>query len=425
MITRFSPSTLLRLGYAPLMLAGVNGAALILIDRGASHAWLAGLLAGAIALSFAVERMIPYRTEWNRDQGDATRDVLHAAVNELTGLVCLLLLPAVAGHLTLVDLWPRETPFLLQVTAAVLVFDAGVTLAHYASHHVGALWRLHAVHHSVKRFYGLNGLMKHPLHQLLELGAGALPLVLLGFTPEVATALAFLSAIQLLMQHSNADYRVGPLGRVLALNGGHRFHHLKWAGDPDAGARGPAEREEAVVNYGLFTLLWDHLLGTHRYEPERPFTSDDLGIGSEPDYPSSYLAQLAAPFRRRTTAPRIRRALLTSYVNAELHSARAATTRGDLDAAWRALERAHVLSQPSPWLHVRAHLAMLRLGLATRDPREVTGQLYRSVVAAPASALGIAPLGNIGRAHVPSRLPMPLAPEVRAALARAGALGEA
>jgi sterol desaturase/sphingolipid hydroxylase (fatty acid hydroxylase superfamily) len=97
--------------------------------------------------------------------------------------------------------------------------------------------------------------MKHPLHQALELSFGIAPLLAIGISQKVAWALAFAVAIQLLMQHSNADYRVGPLRCVLALNEAHRFHHLKWAGIGD-------------VNFGLFTLLYDHLLlRTFSYDP--------------------------------------------------------------------------------------------------------------------------------------------------------------
>ncbi|MFI6713220.1 sterol desaturase family protein [Nonomuraea sp. NPDC050478] len=49
----------------------------------------------------------------------------------------------------------------------------------------------------------------------------------------------------------------------LALNEGHRFHHLKEAGVGD-------------VNLGLFTLVWDHLLGTFSYDPARRFASGQL-----------------------------------------------------------------------------------------------------------------------------------------------------
>ena len=63
-----------------------------------------------------------------------------------------------------------------QLLLALPVADLGITLVHYASHRLPLLWRLHAVHHSVTRMYGFNGLMKHPLHQAAEAVGGVLPL---------------------------------------------------------------------------------------------------------------------------------------------------------------------------------------------------------------------------------------------------------
>ncbi|WP_395842486.1 sterol desaturase family protein [Archangium violaceum] len=266
------------------MLLGVNGAALVLARGGASKLWLGGLILVAIGASFLAERAIPYEPDWNRPHGDVGRDLVHFFVNEVSNVLSILALPLLSGWVTMRDAWPHEWPFVLQVLLAVLAFDFGVTLTHWLSHRVPALWRLHAVHHSVKRFYGFNGLMKHPLHQALEMTVGVAPLLLMGIPLSVASALAALSCVQLLMQHSNADYAVGPLKYLLALNAGHRFHHLKWGGVGD-------------VNFGLFTNLWDYLLGTWSYTPEKRFSSDDLGIAKEPAFPVGYWAQLLKPFR--------------------------------------------------------------------------------------------------------------------------------
>lgn len=273
-----------RYGYVPFMLLGVNGAAITLAASGASKLWLVGLLLAAIGCSFAAERALPYEAEWNSPAGDGGRDVAHAGVNELLLLVSVGIIPLLAAAVTVADVWPHAWPFVLQVLAAILVADLGITLTHYASHKISVLWRFHAVHHSIKRFYGFNGLMKHPLHQTIEMSAGVAPLILLGLPLDVASALAVTVAVQLLLQHSNADYRIGALKYVLALNEGHRFHHLKWAGIGD-------------VNFGLFTLIWDHLLGSFSYDPARRFTSEQLGMAAKPDYPTAYLAQLAEPFR--------------------------------------------------------------------------------------------------------------------------------
>lgn len=65
----------------------------------------------------------------------------------------------------------------------------------------------------------------------------------------------------------------------------HRFHHRRSASERD-------------VNFGLFTTLGDHLLGTARLEPHRPVHAGDLGIADRPDYPRGYEAELIEPFRR-------------------------------------------------------------------------------------------------------------------------------
>jgi len=269
------------------MLLGVNGLGLWFVSAGAPKWALLALLASAIGISFGAERLLPYAREWNRSHGDSMRDTLHALVNESANFGTLLLLPIFTSLLAIDGIWPSSWPFVLQVLLAVLIADAGIALAHFASHRLGILWRFHAVHHSVKRMYGFNGLMKHPVHQAIETLVGTTPLVLMGLPPEVALALVFCVAVQLLLQHSNVDYRVGPLRYVLAVGEVHRFHHQKDAALGD-------------VNFGLFTTLVDHLLGTFYYDGQRErFTSQELGIGAEPNYPTDYVSQLVEPFRAR------------------------------------------------------------------------------------------------------------------------------
>jgi sterol desaturase/sphingolipid hydroxylase (fatty acid hydroxylase superfamily) len=284
-LTRTPVQTVARFGYVPFMLIGLNGAGIALAAAGAPKYWLLMILGVAIGASFVVERLIPYDRDWNYDRADTTRDRIHVTVNETLILGSVAAIPLLAAIVPAPRLWPHSWPFLLQVLAAILIADLGITVVHLASHKIGVLWRFHAVHHSITRFYGLNGLMKHPLHQTVEMTAGVAPLILIGLPVNVASALALAVAIQLLLQHSNADYRVGPAKYVLALNEGHRFHHLKWAGIGD-------------VNFGLFTLLWDHLMRTYSYDPARRFDSTQLGMAAKPDYPSRYLHQIIYPFTR-------------------------------------------------------------------------------------------------------------------------------
>ncbi|MGY2119271.1 DUF3703 domain-containing protein [Nocardia gipuzkoensis] len=95
---------------------------------------------------------------------------------------------------------------------------------------------------------------------------------------------------------------------------------------------------------------------------------------------------------------------------------RASKTASSDDQRWAHLERAHILSQPDPWLHTRNHTAMLMLALRQRDRREAIGQIIRIIAAAPGSLSGRYPDGNTGRATVGLRQPMPTPPDLTALL---------
>jgi len=284
---------LVRYGYVPFMILALDGAAAAVGASRVSPVLVAGVVVLGIGVSLGAERVLPFQEAWNAPiEGDDSRDVVHAVVNELLMVTSVFVIPLLVAVIPWDSPWPSSVPFLGQLIIAILIADFGITTVHLVSHRVGWMWRLHAVHHSIRRSYGLNGLMKHPLHQTLETIGGVAPLLLLGMPVHVAASLAGCVAIQLLMQHSNVAYRVGPLRLVLALNECHRFHHLKWPGVGD-------------VNFGLFTLLWDRLYGTFSYDLMRGFTSDDLGIAAQPYYPSDYVGQLLAPFRAGIGVPTV------------------------------------------------------------------------------------------------------------------------
>ena len=266
----------------PVMLFGFNGFLIHLIGSGAPLWQPFLVLICAIAFMLLAERVIPYVPEWNASHNDAARDLAHSVVNTASYHAGIFALPAIAALAPFSSAWPTAWPFWMQVVFAILVLDLGVSAAHQASHKWPLLWRFHAVHHSVKRLYGFNGLMKHPVHQAIEALSGMAPLILIGIPISVATAVSFCVAIQLLLQHSNADYRTGLLKYVFANAEVHRFHH----------ARGSA----GDVNFGLFTTLWDHLVGSFQYaRGGAPHASDHVGL-EDPAYPDGYLAQLIKPF---------------------------------------------------------------------------------------------------------------------------------
>ena len=276
---------LVRLLYLPLFLLVGNGVAVYLVAEGFNAGWLGFLILVFIGISFATERLIPYDRAFNEPQRDQRRDVLHALMNESLNVIGIAVLPLIAGLLVLAPIWTSSWPLVFQLLLAILISDIGITLAHFASHRLRLLWRLHAIHHSVKRLYGFNGLMKHPLHQFIETVAGTTPLLIIGVPQNVLMLLVVAVVFQLLLQHSNVAYFTGPLKKVLAINSVHRFHHLNTA-------------KEGDVNFGLFTTLTDRFLGTAYFDSERTIGTKDLGIASEPNYPTNYWQQLMQPFQR-------------------------------------------------------------------------------------------------------------------------------
>ncbi|MDC0707625.1 DUF3703 domain-containing protein [Stigmatella sp. ncwal1] len=104
-----------------------------------------------------------------------------------------------------------------------------------------------------------------------------------------------------------------------------------------------------------------------------------------------------------TMNPHLRR-----HFELELRAFREAEAREEMTAAWRLLERAHILSQAHAWPHLRVHGAMFAFAWRRRDMREWLGQWPRLLLAAPGSWLGRAPRGNTGGAHVGLFTPMPI-----------------
>lgn len=272
--------------YAPSFFACFLASALYVVHIDMNLMWLPFFLLLAVSISFIAERILPFEEIWNHSKDDAKRDWLHALINEGFNAASVAAIPILAAVTPGFDIWPAEWPLWIQLAFAILIADFGITMAHYASHKIDVLWRLHSVHHSVKRMYGFNGLMKHPLHLAIELTAGTTPLLLMGMPLEIGALLAFSAAIQLMLQHSNVDMRVGPLIYIWAVAPGHRHHHL-------------ASRIDGDVNFGLFTMFWDHLLGTFVKNRKQP-RDGDIGVAGRPDFPQDYWDQLAQPFRRQT-----------------------------------------------------------------------------------------------------------------------------
>jgi sterol desaturase/sphingolipid hydroxylase (fatty acid hydroxylase superfamily) len=169
-----------------------------------------------------------------------------------------------------------------QVVMAFVISDFAFMAMHYISHHYAPLWRLHAVHHGVGRLYGMNGVLRHPLHQVIDMIVANAPLVIMGMPVPVAAMLGFVISITLIVQHSNVDARLGPLQKHLAIGRIHHLHHVNWGTEGDC-------------NFGLLLTVWDRIFGTFHEKPPRPITAADLGVDELPNFPKGYIEQFLLP----------------------------------------------------------------------------------------------------------------------------------
>lgn len=111
----------------------------------------------------------------------------------------------------------------------------------------------------------------------------------------------------------------------------------------------------------------------------------------------------------------MKNAKIKGAVELEWQRADSAVADGDLGTAFAHLERAHILSQRLTLMHVRTHMAMLRIGWRRRDLRELFGQMTRIVAATLFSRIWV-PIGNTGGGNVSPFRPMPVPEDLNAVL---------
>lgn len=283
------PRQLVRYGFVPFMLIGLNGAAYYVVSRGHSYLWLALLLLMGFGASHVAEQIAPLFEEWNDYHGDEASTFWHVLVYETQNVNAALIIPLVQWTFNLkpgqlIGIWPMHWPILAQLLLAVVITDFGLTFLHKISHKYTVLWKLHAVHHGASRLKGFNGVMRHPLHQIMDLAIVTGPMALCGMPLQVAFLLGFVVSVQLIVQHSNVDAALGPLRNQLSIGRIHHMHHVNWG-------------KEGDCNFGLFLTVWDRLFGTFKAEFDRPITHRDMGVDDVPNFPKSYIDHLTFPFR--------------------------------------------------------------------------------------------------------------------------------
>ena len=274
----------------PLIVTAVLGGGVWAMAAGYEPSIVAGIgTFASLTLVVVLERLLPFRPEWNHSQGDLLADLLY--LPSYFGINALVQPLVVAGIVLgggLVSdalgagLWPSEWPLLLQFVLACLAVEFFDYWAHRWMHEVPFLWRFHAIHHNPKRLYWMNATRAHFGEVVFRGMLNAVPLALLGAGAEVLALVGLANSVLGLFQHANINFKLGPLSWVFSVGEMHRWHHS-------------VKISEANHNYGSNFLFWDVVFGT-RYREEERDSPEQLGI--EHDHiPDSWWAQLAVPFK--------------------------------------------------------------------------------------------------------------------------------
>lgn len=145
-----------------------------------------------------------------------------------------------------------QWPWWGQMLLAVVVLDAVMYAVHVASHVVGPLWRLHAVHHTDPDLDVATTVRHHPgevLPAALALGCAA---GLLGLGPRDVAAYGTVAFIVQMFAHARLrlpEPWAAWLGWLFVTPAIHAVHHS-------------ALRRETDSNYGEVFSVWDRLFGT-------------------------------------------------------------------------------------------------------------------------------------------------------------------
>lgn len=238
----------------------------------------------------ALERVFPYRDDWNKNDRDARTDIINLLVNiavttfEKPILVGLLITASAALSAKFgSSLWPSHLPLVTQLFLMLVIAEFGRYWIHFAAHKVPLLWRLHANHHSPNRLYFLNAARFHPIEKVLFQLPEVIPFILLGTNIETISMYLVFNTLHGLFQHSNIRIRLGILNYIFSMSELHRWHHSK-------------NIDESDRNFGNNLIIWDIVFGTFFYPKGREVT--EVGLNN-PDYPKSYGGQLLAPFAKR------------------------------------------------------------------------------------------------------------------------------
>ena len=248
--------------------------------------WFILDLLGSTLIFVFIEKLFALRKDQPVFRAEWQTDFHHFIVNHMAvGFMLLatnLLVHKLFGWAAQdgVRFWVQQLPFAAALFLIVLVADLAQYGVHRAYHEVPLLWRLHAVHHSVKSMDWLAGSRQHVVEVIITRTLVLAPIYVLGFGKEVIDAYILIVGFQAVFNHANVSVRLGPLRYVIATPNFHHWHHSQ-------------DQEALDKNYAAHFAFLDHFFGT-AVQSDREWPARYGVVG---DYvPKGFWRQLLFPF---------------------------------------------------------------------------------------------------------------------------------
>lgn len=235
---------------------------------------------GVVLLAFALaELVIPQeKRPWNRSTVLSSTYLLFTGKLTLFAVVLAPLWSKLWETFDLPSLHLDEKlPYWAYMPLALLVVTFVGYWAHRGMHRIPLCWHFHKVHHSARNLNWSSIYHRHALELLLHRPLELTAIMLLGTHLVAPLGIVFV-AIDVL-GHSNVRLDLGRLAYVISTPQAHRVHHST---DPRHFDR----------NFGNTFMVWDHVFGTFRYDPEHPPTA----YGVDDSIPTSFVMQQLLPF---------------------------------------------------------------------------------------------------------------------------------
>lgn len=256
------------------------------------------ILAGGIAFFWIWESALPlFRFEYRKWSHALVNFFFTATTIVVNFALAFLLLRAsewaIGREFGVLFLLPTASLVVHTIVGLLLLDLISAWLAHFVSHHVRPLWKLHLIHHSDTHVDTTTANRHHPGESVVRFAFTALAVVVVGAPLWMVFLYQAMSVV--LSQFNHANITLPPaldraLAWVIVSPGMHKVHHHYVLPHTDS-------------NFGNIFSFWDRLFRTFRTMPEREIV---YGIDThmDPKEHTGVGALLSMPFRPKPSERR-------------------------------------------------------------------------------------------------------------------------